>query len=118
MIQVRLTHYTFSGVKNQTNGQRILFKLRKKFFRLAREKLPCLEKTTAYIINIGLPKSVIKYMSNAHVEHVGVQCSDLLPLSETCFATLDHRGTALPGQCLPCGRVCLSVCLSVLKCLI
>ena len=52
MIQVRLTHYTFSGVKSQTNGQRILFELKKKFFTLAREKQPCLEKTTAYIINI------------------------------------------------------------------
>ena len=39
----------------------------------------------------GCQTSVIKYVSNTQVEHVGVQCPDCL-LSETCTATLDHRG--------------------------
>ena len=55
-------------------------------------------KITFAHLKVAVEGCVIKYVSNTQVEHVGVQCPDCL-LSETCTATLDHRG----GTTLPCG---------------
>ena len=75
---------------------------------------PTLKKTDAYCTRATKTKNnictfegcqtvLIKYVINPHVEHVGVQCPDCL-LSETCLATLDHRG----GTPLPCGHLSVS----------